>query len=150
MKIFYLKLIVVLIILSLFTLSNVYAVDLFLSSSSASIDNEEVYSIDDGEATQEYSPYDNISDIDDAETIDKTYDENHYTADEEVITYGSLDSDDDVGYETTSATVTSTPTVTSTVKQDKTLSISDIINIILISVCIVLILLGIAILIRCK
>lgn len=42
------------------------------------------------------------------------------------------------------------PTVTHTSSSDNALSISDIINIILISVCIVLIFLGIAILIRCK
>lgn len=42
------------------------------------------------------------------------------------------------------------PTVTTTVSSDNTLTISDIIDIILISVCIVLIFLAIAILIRCK
>lgn len=44
-----------------------------------------------------------------------------------------------------------TPTVThSSTSSDTTLSISDIIDVILIAVCIVLIFLGIAILIRCK
>lgn len=42
------------------------------------------------------------------------------------------------------------PTVTTTVASNNTLSISDIIDIILISVCVVLIFLAIAILIRCK
>lgn len=42
------------------------------------------------------------------------------------------------------------PTVTHTSSSEGALSISDIIDIILIAVCIVLIFLGIAILIRCK
>ena len=48
-----------------------------------------------------------------------------------------------------SAKTTSTPTITTT-KADNSLSTSDIINIILIAVCVVLIFLAIAILIRCK
>lgn len=53
-------------------------------------------------------------------------------------------------HNTTSAT-NPTPTVTHTsLSSDSTLSISDIIDVILIAVCIVLVFLGIAILIRCK
>ena len=51
---------------------------------------------------------------------------------------------------TIGSTTSSTPTITTTIAQDSSLSVSDIINIILISVCVVLIFLAIAILIRCK
>lgn len=70
---------------------------------------------------------------------------------QEVGTEKSIDANKNISNESNSnSTTSSTPTITTTVAQDNSLSVSDIINIILISVCVVLIFLAIAILIRCK
>lgn len=73
---------------------------------------------------------------------------------QEVGTEKSIDDNESISYEsnvlTIGSTTSSTPTITTTMAQDNSLSVSDIINIILISVCVVLIFLAIAILIRCK
>ena len=125
----------IIVLLIVFLVSHVYAMDLFLSPSSSSDESSEASAIDNG---NEYMIENEYSEEESPATTDvKTTQES---------TYASAESTEDtktIG--ATAPTVTSTSTV-----QDNSLSISDIINIILIAVCIVLILLAIAILIRCK
>ncbi len=135
MKSNYKKILLMFLLIFLITFSRVYALDLFLSQSS----ND----------TPTSSQEDALVDIDENVETKNEQDASEIS-DEEIITYGNSDSKEDLTYELTSARDSSSPTITTAVTHDDTLSISDIINIILISVCVVLIFLGIAILIRCK
>ena len=129
-------------LLIVFLMTQVYAIDMFLtqnsnnqtsSSEASAVDNEydtgESYDNEDSSFTN-----DNTNSFDNIEKNEIDADYNNNNNNEAIETIGS-----------------SEPSVatTSTVK-DKTLSTSDIINIILIALCIVLILLAVAILIRCK
>ena len=120
------KICFIIILLLFFTISHVYAMELFLDQSS----NSSVSQTDNFENNDSYT--DNVDDSlnenkDNYQDYDTTYSEPVET----------------IGAET--PTVTKTSTV-----HDNSLSVSDIINIILIALCIVLILLGIAILIKFK
>lgn len=134
MKTNFVKIILIFIIIFLFTFSRAYALDLFLSSSSN--DNHENSQEQQGTLSNE-----------EKSVLDEN---NTKLSEDEITTYGSSSLDNESSHEVTSTKTTSSPTITTNVQHDNTLSISDIINIILISVCVVLILLGIAILIRCK
>lgn len=142
MKLNYKKIFIVFCIIFLFAISNVYAVDLFLSgNTNQSISANSVVQDDE-------------IDLGDNEKSVSVSSNELNELNEPIITYGSnsLENDLDEGetYEVTSAATTSSPTLTTTIEPDNSLSVSDVINIILISVCVVLILLAIAILIRCK
>ena len=128
--------IVLFIILFICSFTKVFAIDMFLNSSSSST-SDESSSIDndDVEYISSSEDYDEISDIEEIEDVEKkdlvsTKD----TSNEEVRTIGAEQ-----------------PKITSSSNTNYgELTISDIINIILIAVCVVLIFLAIAILIRCK
>ena len=138
----YKKIFIVFCIIFLFAISNVYAVDLFLSGNT----NQ---SISANSVVQD----DEIVLGDNEKSVSISSNELN-ELNEPIITYGSNslenDLDEEETYEVTSAATTSSPTLTTTIEPDNSLSVSDVINIILISVCVVLILLAIAILIRCK
>ena len=138
----YKKIFIVFCIICLFAISNVYAVDLFLSGNT----NQ---SISANSVVQD----DEIVLGDNEKSVSISSNELN-ELNEPIITYGSNslenDLDEEETYEVTSAATTSSPTLTTTIEPDNSLSVSDVINIILISVCVVLILLAIAILIRCK
>ena len=139
MKLNYKKIFIVFCIIFLFAISNVYAVDLFLS----------------GNTNQSISANSVVQDDEiDLGDNEKSVSVSSNELNEPIITYGSNslenDLDEEETYEVTSVATTSSPTLTTTIEPDNSLSVSDVINIILISVCVVLILLAIAILIRCK
>lgn len=134
MKLSY-KILTILFILFVFCASHVYAIDMFLNSTSANTNSQIVQD-------------ENF--LDETEEISNESSENY--------TFETSDENENVMYlttekniENTSSDLSAIPTITTTgVQTDSTLSVSDIINIILIAVCVVLILLAIAILIRCK
>ena len=128
------KVLIVLFLLIVLTVSHVYALDMFLTQDSNT--STEASNNDNSPVIEDESQANTDINFDDAtytnDTINK---ENEPTYSEESIeTIGE-----------SSPTVTTTSSV-----KDNTLTISDIIDIILIAVCVVLILLAIAILIRCR
>lgn len=119
------KILTILFLLIVFAVSHVYAIDMFLTQDS---NNNASASITENEVVDEFYE-DDASESQDNTNL--------------LITSNPQD--------TIGTTTQSSPTVTKTSSvQDNTLTLSDIIDIILIAVCVVLILLAIAILIRCK
>lgn len=135
MKLTY-KVLTIFFILCVFCTSNIYAIDMFLNSASI---NENTQIVE-GEKTAIEGNLTLLTDSSE-DSIPETSNENENTM--YLTTEKSINSENNY--------VSSVPVVTTTgVQTDDTLSTSDIINIILIAVCVVLILLAIAILIRCK
>lgn len=137
------RIFVVFVILLAFVFSNVYAVDLFLSNPTSNISNNTV--IETGPENKNEAVVINSN-------TDNQLGEN-------ILTYGNNNVENETIEKTSeylnsetlvSSQTTSTPTITTTTISDNSLNVSDIINIVLIAVCIVLIFLAIAILIRCK
>jgi hypothetical protein len=121
MKTYFKFFITLIIILSIFSCSFVYAIDMFLSNFVQNSDTTQIENILSNEEKETLSQGTFSSELPESTTTTG-----------EVITNPA-------------------PTVTRTSSSSNTtLSISDIIDIILIAVCVVLIFLGIAILIRCK
>lgn len=127
------KIFVSFLIVLIFSCSCVKAFDLFLNSNTSNTSNNQA---NDLVETENNTNSENI-------TIERP-DDNAYVSNNAVA-----GNDDFVVTSLDSAKTTSTPTITTT-QADNSLSTSDIINIILIAVCVVLIFLAIAILIRCK
>ena len=123
------KLLIIIFLLLFFTVSHVYAVDMFLTQDNFEEANNESSSIIEDETND-------IEDVDSTSSVNK---------EDFLISPG-------VNTQTDTQTIgQSSPTVTTTSSvRDNSLTVSDIIDIILIAVCVVLIFLAIAILIRCK
>ena len=127
--------------LALFCFSRVYAIDMFLTSSQPST------GIDMAESDDE-----NVSEDTDVETVTEDAEIEKMEAVVHSSTESMSDSDDDELIYTTGTSIPeSAPVITTSVtRADNSLTVSDIINIILIAVCVVLVFLAIAILIRCN
>lgn len=144
MKLNFRKIFIVLVFLFTFIISNVYAIDLFLSNTTSNTDINEKNDVEQNNNNNEIISKD-FNDLDELESNIVTYGNNDMENENLEITsspYNSKLID--------SSSSTSTPTITTTANSDNSLSVSDIINIILIAVCIVLIFLAVAILLRCK
>lgn len=127
------KIFVIFLVVFMFSCSCVKAFDLFLNSNTSNTSNNQANDLVETENNT------NSENITIERPDDNTYVSNNAVAGNNDFVVTSLDS----------AKTTSTPTITTT-QADNSLSTSDIINIILIAVCVVLIFLAIAILIRCK
>ena len=138
MKLNFIRTFIVFILIFMYLFSNVYAIDLFLTNRSSDNSSENILQDDEIELGNDKI---SVEEPENADTSITTYGENNNLENE---------NSNNEELESTSVLVDSSPTITSTVSTDNSLTTSDIINIILISVCIVLIFLAIAILIRCK
>ena len=121
MKTYFKFFITLIIVLSMFSCSFVYAIDMFLSDF---VQNSETTNLEN-----------TLSNVEKEESSQEVF---NSELGEDTTTTGAV------------TNPAPTVTHTSSSSSNSTLSISDIIDIILIAVCVVLIFLGIAILIRCK
>lgn len=123
-----LKIFIIIFIMCIFSFSHVQAVDLLFNSASSFLN-----------AQSSNNQTNNLVDVENTLNEEPSENENIY----------NNETQNEETNSSNNSQTSSTPIITTTI-EDNSLSVSDIINIILIAVCVVLIFLAIAILIRCK
>lgn len=123
-----LKIFIIIFIMCIFSFSHVQAVDLLFNSASSFLN-----------AQSSNNQTNNLVDVENTLNEEPNENENIY----------NNETQNEETNSSNNSQTSSTPIITTTI-EDNSLSVSDIINIILIAVCVVLIFLAVAILIRCK
>lgn len=123
-----LKIFIIIFIMCIFSFSHVQAVDLLFNSASSFLN-----------AQSSNNQTNNLVDVENTLNEEPNENENIY----------NNETQNEETNSSNNSQTSSTPIITTTI-EDNSLSVSDIINIILIAVCVVLIFLAVAILIRCR